>query len=82
MSDTVPGYERPTAQIVARANSWAPARVLAKNAWNVFVQKRSLTVNGTWYISIDVGSSPGDLGTDDVGRVRVSFNVRAKKRPS
>lgn len=82
MHTTTPGWiEQPTAQIVARANSWGPARLLAKNAWGTFVRRRSLTINGTWYISIDVAQGPTDLGADDVGRVRVSFNVRAKKYP-
>ena len=82
-SDTTPAYQRPSMQVVARSTSWAAARLLAKNAYNVFVQRRSLTINNTWYLSVDVRQEPFDLGPDESGsRVRVAFNVDAVKRPS
>lgn len=80
-SDTTPGYELPTAQIVARANASGPARVLIAAAWNIFVAKQNVFVNGTWYVYFRVAQSPFDLGPDDVGRTRFAFNVRAMKRP-
>ena len=81
-SDTVPAYQRPSAQLVARGGDADSARLMIKNAYTALVQKRNLIINGTWYVKIDVKQEPFDLGTDEAGRVRYAFNIDAVKRPS
>lgn len=81
-SDQTPGYVQPEVQVCARAKTTAPASALALRAWNIFVQRRSLTVNGVWYISIDVKQSePFELGPDVSGLYRFVFDIRCRKRP-
>lgn len=76
------GYDRPTAQIVARAERYDVARTLARNAYQTLRNVRNREILGTWYLWIREMQPPFDLGLDENGRARVAFNVMCMKRPS
>ena len=73
-------YRRPSAQIVVRAKGQDVARAKADAVWNALDQKRNLTVNGNWYVSIDTKQEPFDMGLDGAGRIRFAFNIECVKR--
>lgn len=78
---TTPAYQRPRAQILARAKSYQAARALAKAAYDAsFV--RNTALSGTFYRELDPVQEPFDMGLDANQRARVAFNVAAIKRPS
>ena len=77
-----PAWQRPSAQIVARAKNYVDARTLARAAYNSLNGVRNATVSGTLYQMIDAVQEPFDLGLDTKERARIAFNVRAKKNPS
>ncbi len=78
-----PAYLRPSLQVVVHAKDQAVARALAKTALLALTGIRNQTINGVWYREINtVQSEPMDLGQDDAGRARCSFNIDAIKRPS
>ena len=76
-------YQRPTAQISVRAQTFAAAMGMAKAAYKVLVKVRNETVNSTWYREIRAMQPPSDIGLDDTqNRVQVAFNVMGFKQPS
>lgn len=82
-SDTIPAYQRPSAHVVILGANPDVTYAKAEQIWNAYVQKRTLTISGIYYVSMDVGGDISDvLGKDDLGRIRYSFNINAVKRPS
>jgi hypothetical protein len=79
---TLPAYEHPAAQVVARANKYAVARDLASKAYYALGAVRNTFINSGWYRDIKPLQEPLDLGLDYEGRARVAFNVMGAKRPS
>lgn len=78
--DTI-AYERPSAQIVCRAEAYEDAEALAHSLYMLlnFVNQ---FVNGTWWRICSPKQEPFDLGTDAVGKPRVAFNIDCVKRLS
>lgn len=94
-SDSNPAYEFPTAQVFARGGSHAQVRALAQAAYlrlsrdpstsaTSILQRpwRNVTINGVYYVWISPRQQPFDMGPDDVGRLKIGFNLAAMKRPS
>lgn len=78
-----PAYERPTAQIVVRANDYEVAATRAQLAYNTLFPIRNQFIQGTWWRQVTMLQSiPGDIGPDDAGRAQLSFNISVTKRPS
>lgn len=74
----VPVYERPAAQIVARAKTPSAARTMAANAYAAIgIENR--TVNGAWYAYIRQMQSIIDMGLDENNRIRYGFNILAMR---
>lgn len=72
----IPSYVRPTAQLMVRSASADDGRRMAEKAFYSVIQIRNQTVNGSWYRSVrPLQSQPADLGVDDRGQIRFSFNV-------
>jgi hypothetical protein len=72
-----PAFLKPSAQVVARANSKKHAEAMAWNAYKSLFGIRNKTINGNWYRSVRPLQSPGDLGLDDRGQIKYGFNVLA-----
>lgn len=81
-STTVPAYERPGAQIVARATDYdvAEAKILALYAFMFPI--RNQFINGTYWRELNVLGEPFDLPPDEKQRVRIAFNINCVKRVS
>lgn len=78
-----PAYQRPAAQIVARAASYPAARLMAQAAYNSLVKIRNQVILGVAYREVRPLQEPNDLlGLDAQGRATVVFNVIGDKRPS
>jgi len=71
-------YERPTAQVLVRASTFAIAWSRALTA-QAALRKRNFVVNGTRYLSLKPTDGLVDLGKDSQkpGRHEVSFNITA-----
>jgi hypothetical protein len=78
----VPSYERPSAQIIARATNYEDAEDMAKNLSAALYPVQNQFVNGTWWRVLNVRSEPFDLPPDEKGRPRVAFNIDCVKRVS
>lgn len=76
------GYERPGAQITARALTYISARTMLQTAYDAVMAIENENVNGTWYVEIRPIQKFIDLLPDESGRARVAFNVLGFKRPS
>jgi hypothetical protein len=81
----LPAYQRPNAQLLVRASTYAAARTMAYNAYAacVAIGQRSQLVNGVWYRSIIILQEPFDMGVESgTGRAVVAFNIAVVKRPN
>lgn len=88
-----PGYIRPAAQILARANNYSTARAMAQAAYDAVVGIRNSWVIASreyvsgeglqsgWYREITPLQEPFDAGVDDRKQARCGFNVIAVRRP-
>jgi hypothetical protein len=74
-------YERPSAQIVCRAEAYEDAEALAHSLY-MLLNFVNTFVNGTWWRICTPKQEPFDLGTDSVGKPRVAFNIDCVKRLS
>jgi hypothetical protein len=73
-----PAFLRPSAQIVARANSKKDAERLAFRAYFVLFGIRNRFIGQNWYRSVRPLQQPTDLGLDDQGgQIKYGFNVIA-----
>jgi len=81
LSPTTIAYERPSAQIVCRAEAYEDAEDLA-HALYLVLSFVNTFVNGTWWRICTPKQEPFDLGTDSVGKPRVAFNIDCVKRLS
>jgi len=81
-STQLPAYVRPNAQIVARAKSYPVARNMAEAAFAAVYPVRNQLVAGVWWRQVVCLQNPFDLGSDDVGRVQVVFNIQVTRRPN
>ena len=77
-----PAYQRPSAQLVARAASYPAARTMINAAYSAVAGVRSEVINGVYYREMNPMQEPFDLGLDSAGRATLAFNVAAIKRPS
>lgn len=71
--------KRPSAQIVTRGDSYQAARDKAEQAYAALDGVFNATINSVSYLSIVALQEPTDIGSDDVGRPRVAFNVLVEK---
>jgi hypothetical protein len=71
--------QRPTAQVMARAQSYAVARAMAKAAYTALDGIFNTTLSGTFYLSITARQEPTDIGLDAEARVMIAFNIDAEK---
>jgi hypothetical protein len=72
-----PAFMRPSAQILARANSKVQAEAKAWDAYRVMFRVRNKFINSGWYRDIKPLQAPIDLGLDDRGQIKYGFNVLA-----
>jgi hypothetical protein len=80
-----PAYLNNTAQVVARASTYAAAESKAWSAYLALFGVRNRYVGSgdvlPWYLWIRPLQQPTDLGVDGVGNIRVGFNVAGRMRP-
>ncbi len=81
-SVAAPAYQRPSAQLTARASTYAAAMVMARAAYDALVGVRNITINGVYYRELNPTQEPFDNGMDSAKRSCASFNVEAVKRPT
>lgn len=74
-------YERPSAQIVFRSESFLVAWNAAQAGYAALNFVDTM-VNGTWWRLCKPKQEPFDLGVDDKGKARVVFNLDTVKRLS
>lgn len=77
-----PAYERPTAQVIARATDYDIAEAMAQSLYDLMWPIQNQFINGTWWRVLNVRSEPFDLPPDDKGRPRIAFNIDCVKRMS
>lgn len=78
----VPAYERPTAQIVARATDYDVAEDMALRLHAFLWPIQNTFIEGTWWRELNVRSEPFDLPLDEKQRARLAFNIDCVKRVS
>lgn len=79
------GVSRPTAQIMATADTYPVARAKLKLAWDALGGENGLTnvtLSGTVYLSVMARQEPTDIGLDARSRAMVGFNFDAEKKAS
>lgn len=76
---TLPAYQRPSVQLVARAASRAAAETLLIAAYAALFAVRNVTVNGAFYLHLHPRQEIFPIGLDEVGRPRVAVNFDAIK---
>lgn len=74
--------QRPTAQILTRAENYADALSTVRAAYNALDGIFNTTINGTFYLKIGAKQEPTDMSEDGSGRTQLVFNVEAEKQPS
>lgn len=79
---TVPAYQLPGAQLLARARDWDDAYEMITAAYNAVIVVRNQFIGTTWYRSIKVAGEPLELTVDEKDRARFSLNIIGDKRPS
>lgn len=83
---TTAAYQRPSAQITARADTYVLAMAKARAAYDALVKVRNQFVNSTWYREINPLQEPFELGggglVDAAGQLRIVFNVNGNRRPT
>lgn len=70
-----PAFQRPSAQLTARANSPAVAFTMAQAAYDSLWKVRNQFIGSGWYREIVCLQEPIDMGVDDRGQSRYTFNV-------
>lgn len=78
----VPAYERPSGQIVSRADDYDVAEAMADALYAFLWQTQNVFINGTWWRQLNIKSEPFDLPLDEKGRARQAFNFDCVKRVS
>src|SRR5262245_8015051 len=78
---SIPGYERPGAQLVVRAKNPVAAFDKCQEWYNLIFSVRNQFINGYWYLDILIQQQPFDGGIDNQGRTRAIINMIATKRP-
>jgi len=81
-NDTGVHVQKPGAQILTRAATYAAARARAKAIFLALDGTWNKTLSGVFYQQITARQEPTDLGIDEAGRVVVVFNIDAMKQPS
>lgn len=76
-----PATQRPSAQLLARAEKASDAMAFARLAY-VALTLHNVSLSGTFYLELVPTQEPYDLGVDGNGRAQAAFNVMARKRPS
>jgi hypothetical protein len=74
-------YERPSAQIVSRAENPNDAEDIAYELYNLY-NFYDTFINRTWWRTCGPKQEPFDLGADARGRMRYAFNIDSEKRVS
>lgn len=77
-----PAYQRPSGQVICRAEDYPAARAMLKLAYLALVKVRNQNLSSVWYREISPLQEPFDLSPDEKGRARCAFNFVATKRPS
>ena len=71
-----PAYLKPTCQLAFRADAPEEALEMADAAFQSVVKVRNMFIGSGWYRSVKcLQSEPIDLGVDDRGQSKFSFNV-------
>jgi len=81
-NQTTAATQRPTAQILVRAATYASARAMSKAAYNSLDGVTNTVLSGVFYLSIRARQEPTDMGADGSGRFQLVFNIEAEKAPS
>lgn len=80
-NDQLPHVQRPRCMVTAIGTNYglvrakATAAYLALHVWNTML-------SGVFYQQLKAIQEPEDMGTDNVGRVKIGFNVEAMKQRS
>lgn len=76
-------YRRPSAQIMARGDSYVDTVAQLQLFYNAITLVQNQLINGTWYVDIrPLQSDFIDLNPEEgTGRARVAFNVLGDRRP-
>lgn len=68
-------YARATAQLMVHATRADVAKAKAEVAFYLLIL-RNVTINDMFYLEIDpIQSKPFDMGEDEIGRARFTFNI-------
>ncbi len=81
-NQTSAATQRPTAQILCRAKTYAAARAKAWAAYQALDGTFNIVLNSTMYLSITARQEPTDMQLDAANRAQVVFNIDAEKQPS
>ena len=73
---------RPTAQVMAHANSYKTARGLCRLAYLSLDGIYNTALSGVTYVRMVAQQEPTDAGLDAASRTAIVFNVEAEKAPS
>jgi hypothetical protein len=82
LSRDVIAYERPSAQVIVRADNPANAEAVAAELYETIFNFYDRLVNGTWWRTCSPKQEPFELPLDEKGRARYVFNVECVKRTS
>lgn len=74
--------QRPTAQILVRAQNYLVARSMSKAAYEALDGVFNTVLSGVFYQSITTRQEPTDIGLDAEKRPMISFNIQAEKQSS
>ena len=74
-------YERPSAQIVSRADNPNDAETVIYELFDLY-NFYDMFINGTWWRVCSPKQEPFDLGPDARSRIRYAFNIDSVKRVS
>jgi hypothetical protein len=74
-------YERPSAQILVRAEVYEDAQTAIEIAYDA-LNFYDRFVNGTWWMRCSPKQEPFELPVDENGRARFAFNIDSEKRLS
>lgn len=75
-------YVRPGGQVLVRGKDSVVVKAKAQSIWDRLSVVCNQTVNGVWYLYIEMNQNPWDFGVDDANRSRWVFNVSGWKRPA
>ncbi len=81
-STKMPAYQRPNAQLVVRASTYAVARAMAMAAYAALFPVRNRFVMGCWWRQVIILQEPFDMGLDATSRATCGFNIAVTKRPN